>query len=149
MTHPTLRIPLRRELFPLFLVVLGFALGFIFYAQRISPLLKTAEEQYGDEWPMVYGCIQWGIPAAAFAVYLFLSVLAVSIARVADPLRDWNYLARSTGRPLVTDPARKEEVRALFLRALYLFKLVLLIVALFAQWEFFQVVAAKLGMTGA
>ena len=140
------RLDLRWELLPLFLIILSFALGFIFYGGRIQPLDQTGQEQYGPEWPSVFGIVQWGIPSAALGVYLFLSLGMWGVGKVKDPLSDWNAVARAVGRGVVDDPARKERLRTAMIRGQYLCKIGLAVLALFAQWRFFEMVGSRIGL---
>ena len=127
------RTDLRRELIPIFLNILAFALGFIFYGERASRLEKSGMDKYGEEWGLVLGIAQWGIPALALGAYLLLSLGSWALARVSDPVRDWNALRRGMGKSEVTDPDRKEAVRLRLLGLLYLLRVSLQLLALGAQ----------------
>src|SRR5690242_20229910 len=125
MAAPKSKVDLRWELLPIFLNILGFALGFFFYGERMhagkpeTALFHAAQEKYGAYWDAYWGAIQWGIPAVALGGYLALSLGVWGLARVADPVKDWNALCRVLGRPTIDDPERKEAVRARLLRWLY------------------------------
>lgn len=164
MTQRDARLDLKWELLPLFLITLSFALGFIFYHGRIyhkdpsghQPFLKIAEERgpdgevkggvYAGEWQTMSACLEWGIPAAALGVYLLLTLGTWAVGRVADPVRDVNWLNRMAGRPTIDDPAEKERIRLKLMRGQYLCKVAFACVALVAQWRFFLAIAGKLGM---
>ena len=136
---------LRWELLPLALLTLAFALGFVLYGGRLDALQRIGTEQYGEEWDSLRAWLQWGVPLAGLGVYAALSLGMWAVARVGDPLRDWNALARLAGRGAVEDPARKEAARAVLLRGQFLLKTLVAALVLFAQWRIFQVVAERLG----
>lgn len=140
------KIDMRAELLPLFLIVLGYALGFIFYGQQLGPLAKTGEEKYGPEWATVFGCVQWIIPSAALGVYLALSLAVWGIRKVKNPLSDWNALMKALKRAPVDDLEARERFRGRMIRLLFLAKVILALVALVAQWRFYQGISEQLGL---
>ena len=145
---PKPKIDLRWELLPLFLVALAFALDLIFYPDRLQQVQqapKVGEEHYGSEWISVFGVVQWGIPGGAAAVYLLLAAGAGAMARVKDPLADYNYLVRLLKRPEITDISRKEQVRTKLLRWLFLGRLLIPLLALVAQYIYFCKIQSSLG----
>lgn len=138
-------VDLRLELMPLFLVILSFCAGFMVYGARLRAIDATGEQSYGIDWPKISACVQWGIPAAGLAGYLLLSAGVWAVARVEDPLRDWNVVMRALRQPTVDEPGRKEAVRARLLRAQYWIKIALVLVVMLAQWQLFRRVAQALG----
>jgi hypothetical protein len=139
------RIDLRWELLPLFLIILSFALGFIIYGEAIRSLDKAGQEHYGFDWETMSGIGQWMIPAMGLGVYLLLAAGAWALARVKDPVRDWNFAARLLGRPEITDPLRKEAIRRTLIRWVYVLKVVLPLLAVVAQWGYFRMLMHELG----
>ena len=139
------RVDLRLELVPLFFGILAFALGLIFYAGRAAVLEKSGVDKYGEEWPMILGIAEWGIPALALGAYLLLAFGSWALDRVADPVRDWNALMRGMGRAEVSDPERKEAVRVRLLGLLYLLRVSLQLLALVAQFFYYQYLMNQFG----
>ena len=140
---------LRWEILPIFEVVVGFSMGFIFYGQRLTGLNRTGTDHYGEEgWGDMGAWIRWGIPLAALGAYLLLSLGMWAAARARDPLGDVNALRRLSGLPPVGDEALKESVRARLVRAQYLCKVVVGAAALGAQFVFCQHLIGKLNLGG-
>ncbi len=139
------RIDLRWELLPLFLIILSFALGFIIYGESVRSLDKAGQEHYGPDWETMSQIGQWMIPAMGLGVYLLLSAGSWALARVQDPVRDLNFTARLLKRPEITDPLRKEAIRRLLLRWVFVLKVVLPLLAVVAQWGYFRMLMHELG----
>ena len=139
------RVDLRLELVPLFLNILAFALGLIFYAGRAAVLEKSGVDKYGEEWPMILGIAEWGIPALGLGAYLLLAFGSWALGRVADPVRDWNALMRGMGKSEIADPDRKEAVRERLLRLLFLLRVSLQFLALGAQGLYYTYLMNQFG----
>ncbi len=142
------RPDLRWEILPIFEVVIAFSLGLILHAHRMDALKTAGPDHYGpDGWEDMSAWIRWGIPAIALGAYLLLSLLAW-LATWVNPFADVNLVRRRMGKPELTDPAQKEAMRGRLLRSVYLCKVVIGAVALFAQWFFCNHLIQELGRGG-
>ena len=139
------RVDLRLELVPLFLSILAFALGLIFYAGRAAVLEKSGVEKYGDDWSMILGIAEWGIPALGLGAYLLLAFGSWALDRVADPVRDWNAVMRRMGKAEISDPDRKEAVRVRLLGLLFLLRVALQLLVLVAQYLYYGYLMNQFG----